>query len=235
MLRCCFAVSSRTLSAACATLSLVRALPVGAVTAPQAPASAGAPSTAAPASSTATAKGSSAKSAPAVGTPVPAAGDKPKDAAGSATAKPGAVLELDWEELIPKDARSRFAGAGPPPPVHDYLGEGGMAAAQPMDFSVNEQLDGASVKIPGFIVPLDVGKDGLVSEFFLVPYFGACIHVPPPPPNQIVFVKSDKGLALDSIYEAYWVTGKMKVARKNTQLGAAAYSLAAQKVEIYKY
>ena len=95
---------------------------------------------------------------------MPAAG-----ATKGTAAKPAAVLELDWEELIPKDARSRFAGGGPPPPAHDYLGEGGMAAAQPMDFSVNDQLDGVGVRIPGFIVPLDVGKDGLVSEFFLVP------------------------------------------------------------------
>ena len=170
--------------------------------------------------------------APAVGTPAPSTGGA---ATKGAPAKPGAVLELDWEELIPQDARSRFAGAGPPPPVHDYLGEGGMAAAQPMDFSVNQELDGVGVRLPGFIVPLDVGKDGLVTEFFLVPYFGACIHVPPPPPNQIVYVKMEKGIALDSIYEAYWVTGKMKIAKKATQLGAAAYSLAASKVEIYKY
>jgi hypothetical protein len=172
--------------------------------------------------------------APAVGTPVPATGAA---AQGAPAAKAGsaAIRELDWEALMPQDARSKFAGAGPPPPVHDYLGEGGMAAQQPLDFSVNPELDGAAVKLPGFIVPLDVGKDGLVSEFFLVPYFGACIHVPPPPPNQIVYVKMDKGIALDSIYEAYWVTGKMKVAKKSTQLGAAAYSLTATKVEIYKY
>jgi hypothetical protein len=199
-------------------LAVLSGTPAGAVTAPK-------PAPAA----TAAAK------APAVGTPAPASGAKAKAAAPGATAKAGAVLELDWEELIPQDARSKFAGAGPPPPVHDYLGEGGMAAAQPMDFSVNEQLDGIDVKLPGFIVPLDVGKDGLVSEFFLVPYFGACIHVPPPPPNQIVYVKTTKGIALDSIYEAYWVTGKMKISRKNTQLGAAAYALAATKVEIYKY
>jgi hypothetical protein len=177
--------------------------------------------------------GQKAATQPAVGTPAPASGT----AARGAAAKGGsaAILELDWEELVPQDARSKFAGGGPPPPTHDYLGEGGMAAAQPMDFSVNQELDGAGVRIPGFIVPLDIGKDGLVSEFFLVPYFGACIHVPPPPPNQIVYVKVDKGIALDSIYEAYWVTGKLKVARKSTQLGAAAYSLAATKVEIYKY
>jgi hypothetical protein len=145
-----------------------------------------------------------------------------------------AARELDWEELLPKDARAKFA-ATPPPAGHDYLGEGGLAAQQPMDFSINKELDGASVKLPGFIVPLDVGKDGLVSEFFLVPYFGACIHVPPPPPNQIVYVRMEKGIALDSIYEAYWVTGKMKAGNKSTRLGAAAYQLAAAKIEIYKY
>ena len=166
---------------------------------------------------------------PPVGAPVPAA--KP---AAKPDAKPGAPRELDWDELLPKDARAKFAG-GPPPPVHDTLGEGGLAAQQVMDFSVNKDLDGAEVKIPGFIVPLDVGKDGLVSEFFLVPYFGACIHVPPPPPNQIVYVRMAKGIALDSIYEAYWISGRMKVVSKSTRLGASAYQLAATNVEIYKY
>lgn len=164
---------------------------------------------------------------PAVGTPVPDRAKKPATPAG-------AVREIDWDELLPQDARSRFAG-GPPPAVHDYLGEGGMAAQQVMDFSINKSLDGANVKIPGFIVPLDIGKDGLVSEFFLVPYFGACIHVPPPPPNQIVYVRMNKGIALDSIYEAYWITGRMKTTNKTTRLGASAYQLEGSKVEIYKY
>ena len=163
---------------------------------------------------------------PAVGTPVPVAPAKPP--------QPGSAREIDWDELLPADARERFA-AGPPPPAHDYLGEGGLAAQQVMDFSVNKTLDGSTVKIPGFIVPLDVGKDGLVAEFFLVPYFGACIHVPPPPPNQIVYVRMNKGIALDSIYEAYWITGRMRATNKSTRLGAAAYQLDASKVEIYKY
>ena len=167
---------------------------------------------------------------PPVGTPAPSTSDKNK----AAKRAPNAIREIDWDELIPPDARSKFL-AGPPPAAHDYLGEGGMAAQQVMDFNVNKELNGQSLKIPGFIVPLDVGKDGLVSEFFLVPYFGACIHVPPPPPNQIVYVKMTKGIALDSIYEAYWITGRMKTANKTTRLGAAAYQLDATKVEIYKY
>lgn len=166
----------------------------------------------------------------AVGAPKPAAA-KPATVARAATSAP---RELDWEELLPKDARSRFA-AGPPPPIHDYLGEGGLAAQQVLDFSVNKELDGQNVRLPGFIVPLDIGKDGLVSEFFLVPYFGACIHVPPPPPNQIVYVRMAKGIALDSIYDAYWITGRLKLQNKTTRLGAAAYHLAGEKVELYKY
>jgi uncharacterized protein len=164
---------------------------------------------------------------PPVGTRAPVVKPGPKVPAGAAR-------ELDWDELLPQDARARFSG-GPPPPTHDTLGEGGLAAQQMMDFSVNKALDGALIKIPGFIVPLDVGKDGLVTDFFLVPYFGACIHVPPPPPNQIVHVRISKGIALDSIYEAYWITGRMKVVNKSTRLGASAYQLAASNVEIYKY
>lgn len=173
-----------------------------------------------------TAPASQNASAPAVGTPAPKAASK--------SARKQTIRELDWEELIPEESRERFL-AGPPPAVHDYLGEGGMAAQQIMDFSVNKSLNGSTVKIPGFIVPLDIGKDGLVSEFFLVPYFGACIHVPPPPPNQIVYVRMNKGIALDSIYEAYWITGKLKASNKTTRLGASAYQLEGSKVEIYKY
>lgn len=159
---------------------------------------------------------------------------KPAPAVPAKPVKPGELQELDWEDLLPPKNRATFT-TGAPAPVHDYLGEGGLAAQQVMDFNVNEALNGASVKIPGFIVPLDVGKDGTVTEFFLVPYFGACIHVPPPPPNQIVYVHAPKGIALDSIYEAYWVTGKLGAQQKSTRLGAAAYTLAAEKVEVYKY
>jgi hypothetical protein len=154
--------------------------------------------------------------------------------AAAAAAAQGKVLELEWDELLPPSDRAKFAAA-PATAAHDYLGEGGPAAQQPMNFNVNQDLDGVNIKLPGFIVPLDIGKDGLVSEFFLVPYFGACIHVPPPPPNQIVYVKMQKGIALDSIYEAYWVIGKMSIQNKSTRLGAAAYMVAADKVEIYKY
>jgi hypothetical protein len=156
-------------------------------------------------------------------------------AMGLAAADAPAARTLEWVDLIPAGARENYS-AGPAAPTHDYLGESGPAAVQQsVSAPVNPELEGRLVKIPGFIVPLDVAKDGTVSEFFLVPYFGACIHVPPPPANQMVYVTAPKGIALDSIYEAYWITGTMRTRNKSTRLGAAAYSLSADKVEIYKY
>lgn len=164
---------------------------------------------------------------PKVGDPVPKAA-APAPAAGSAQT-------LEWEDLLPENERNSFQ-AGPPPPTHDYLsGEGGLAAQQPMNFNVNGKLEGRNVRVPGFIVPLELDAQGKVTEFFLVPYFGACIHVPPPPPNQMLYVTVQKGITLDSMYAAYWVTGKLSTKTKQTKLGAAAYTLTASNLEEYKY
>ena len=143
---------------------------------------------------------------------------------------------LDWVELIPESERGGYDPA-PPPPSHDYLaGESGaLAAQQVMNFSVNERLSGQEVRIPGFIVPLELDAKGRVIEFFLVPYFGACIHVPPPPPNQMVYVVMAEGISLDSMYAAYWITGRMSAKSRQTSLGAAAYTLAGTRTEEYKF
>jgi uncharacterized protein len=82
-------------------------------------------------------------------------------------------------------------------------------------------------------VPLERGPDGLLSEFFLVPYFGACIHVPPPPPNQIVYVRMRAGAGLRSIEDAQWVTGRLHAAARATDLGVAAYTLDGERLEPY--
>ncbi len=147
-----------------------------------------------------------------------------------------APQQIDWIELVPAEQRSSFDPA-PPPPAHDYLtGEaGGLAAQQPLDFSVNMELEGREIKIPGFVVPLELDDAGNVTEFFLVPYFGACIHVPPPPPNQMVYVIMKQGIQLDSMYSAYWITGKLSARTRTTRLGAAAYTLAATAYEEYKF
>lgn len=74
------------------------------------------------------------------------------------------------------------------------------------------QLIGESIKIPGFAVPLE-GDDGFeyIDEFLLVPYFGACIHVPPPPPNQVILVILDKPVHFEVISFAIWITGILEI------------------------
>src|SRR6185312_600470 len=148
--------------------------------------------------------------------------------------KPGEVLEVDWKDLLPLAERAHYSAAAPPP-VHGPLGEGGPPAVQKQNTEVNEDLGDINVHMPGFVVPIGAPRNGLIREFFLVPYIGACIHVPPPPPNQMVYVTSASGIAADAIHEAYWVTGKMRLESRTTALGNSAYALNASKVELYQY
>lgn len=142
---------------------------------------------------------------------------------------------IDWDALLPDSERANY-NSEPPPPIHDYLGEAGRAAKQTGSIAVNRKLGETKVKIPGFVVPVVVDAGGVVSEFFLVPYFGACIHVPPPPPNQIVYVKlAGGGIRLGSIEDAYWVSGTLHTQTSGTSMAKAAYTLDASRMELYKY
>jgi len=74
--------------------------------------------------------------------------------------------------------------------------------------AVNPKLNGALIRMPGYLLPLEFsGKK--VSEFLLVPWAGACIHTPPPPPNQIVHVKADQPFEIGKPFEPVWVTGRI--------------------------
>lgn len=95
------------------------------------------------------------------------------------------------------------------------------------------EMNDQPVRVPGFIVPLEFNDEQLVTQFFLVPYFGACIHVPPPPPNQIIFVSYPKGLKLDSLYDPFWILGFLKTAVVENETATAAYSIQMQAFEIY--
>jgi hypothetical protein len=92
------------------------------------------------------------------------------------------------------------------------------------------ELDGKRVRIGGYVVSLDFDATR-VKEFLLVPFVGACIHVPPPPANQIVYVKSEQGFEVSGMFEPVWVTGTLKVTTQFTGLAEAGYSLEAEKVE----
>jgi hypothetical protein len=74
--------------------------------------------------------------------------------------------------------------------------------------TVVDELDGTRVRIPGYVLPLAF-EGTQVTEFLLVPYVGACIHTPPPPPNQIVHVTPEESFETKGLYEPVWVTGEM--------------------------
>ena len=104
------------------------------------------------------------------------------------------------------------------------------------------KLMGKPIKIPGFVVPLE-GDDGFeyVKEFLLVPTFGACIHVPPPPPNQVIHVILDKPVYFEKLMYAVWVSGIVEIGEyfiegskdfgKETYDTETTYLIRGQKVE----
>lgn len=147
---------------------------------------------------------------------------------------PAAELRtLSWSELIPADALPP-----PPPPLllHDPASaESAPPAVQLMPAApVVDALDGQRVRLPGYLVPLAVDTRNRARTFLLVPYFGACIHVPPPPSNQIVQVHSDDGLALDELWQPFWVTGELHVEHSSSELAEAGYRMPAAQIRPYQ-
>ena len=84
------------------------------------------------------------------------------------------------------------------------------------------------------MVPLKTVGDQRIVEFFLVPYYGACIHVPPPPPNQIIHVTYKPGFTLDVLYEPVWVQGTLKTESVENDIGASSYTLVSEQIEPYE-
>ena len=96
------------------------------------------------------------------------------------------------------------------------------------------ELDSKAVRLPGFIVPLEFDEDGYhVTKFFLVPYFGACIHMPPPPPNQIVFAEYDESFKLGSLYDPFWISGILSTTLVENETATAAYSMTVERMVPY--
>ncbi|ARU59458.1 membrane protein [Oleiphilus messinensis] len=134
---------------------------------------------------------------------------------------------ISWEDLIPENAPQL---AAPPSITHDSPVT--VPPAQSEQIDVRPELNGKAIKLPGFIVPLE-GDENRVTEFLLVPYFGACIHVPPPPANQIVHVKYPKGVPGELLYSPVWIEGPLSTSTVATELATSGYSMAA--VEVTEY
>ena len=121
--------------------------------------------------------------------------------------------------------------------VSSLISEG--SAADTMEqigtFNVVKDFDGKRIRVPGYVVPFDFNADAEHKEFLLVPYFGACLHTPPPPPNQIIFVRSDVAAKIENIEDPVWLEGTLTTGEFLNDLGNSAYELNLTKLEPYEY
>lgn len=130
---------------------------------------------------------------------------------------------LGWGDLLPP-------GATFDPPIVDH--------DSPFDVQNNakielvEALDGQKVRLPGYVVPLG-GEARAVSEFLLVPYLGACIHVPPPPPNQMVHVHYPPGVSVNELWDPVWVFGTLHANPTQSAYGVVGYRLEGARLDRY--
>jgi uncharacterized protein len=143
--------------------------------------------------------------------------------------------ELAWDTLVPKDwdPMRQYRGAG-----IDRLDDADPAAvalARRMretwdNAPTNPTLDGARVRLSGYVVPLDMQRADM-REFLLVPYFGACIHVPAPAANQLVHVRLGAAAAALRTMDTVWVSGTLHTRRNDSPMGVSGYSMDADHVE----
>lgn len=179
--------------------------------------------------------------APAVGTPIK---DVTHSEAGSKPKQDGEFAEIDWEDLeLPGQGLADIIKKYQP--QIDSIPEGDPAENAVLEkmqselnsAPVNPAMNGKKIKLPGFISPLEVDESkGMVKEFLLVPYFGACIHVPPPPLNQTLLVKplEGKSIGMERMYEPVWVYGTLSTDFAHTDLADAGYQVKDASVEIYQ-
>jgi len=156
---------------------------------------------------------------------------------------------IDWIELMPKDDLEALSN---PPEYLNEIADGSfedqissqlqLALETAADDKYQQALvstkvvdafDKQKIRLPGFIVPIEFDSQYRVTEFFLVPFFGACIHAPPPPPNQIIYAKYDKGFSQESLYAAYWLTGTIHISLTENEVATSAYTIEINSIELY--
>jgi hypothetical protein len=142
--------------------------------------------------------------------------------------------QLRWSDLVPKGWSPLDKYREAHPTLEDDSPDGMQAMREIWDNAPTlTTLNGQSVKLAGYVVPIDALQEGM-REFLLVPYFGACVHSPPPPANQIVHVVPSglaKGLrAMDVV----WVTGVMQARRGDSMMGSSGYRIERASIEPHK-
>ena len=152
---------------------------------------------------------------------------------------------IDWNDLMPDDWVKEMTKEMAKMSKLNGMQDGSAEATKAMA-DLRKRLDDApivkaqvnqKIRIPGYAVPLDADRTNSKREFLLVPYFGACIHTPPPPSNQIVLVRptaSSKIKKMPESMDVLWVEGELKEARVNTSQGVSGYMLEAINIAPYE-
>lgn len=148
----------------------------------------------------------------------------------AAASRPGAhAREIGWEALAPKDwdpmnkfRATDFSAFSDADPRAEALLRDMRTAWD--NAPVVPALDHQSVRIPGFVVPLEQTKAG-INEFLLVPYFGSCIHTPAPPSNQIIHVTLERPVAWLTSMMPIWLEGPLEIHRAESLLATSGYRM----------
>lgn len=133
------------------------------------------------------------------------------------------VLELSWQDLIPEQQREQFNQFGVPEGT-SFQAKRNNRPEQPMFGDMREELNGKTIRLSGLIIPLE-GDEETMTELLLVPYHGACIHMPPPPPNQIVYIKFEHPVPVRQVWDVVTVQGELSAVSISTDLAEVGYQL----------
>ena len=155
---------------------------------------------------------------------------------------------IDWDHLMPEEDLNALLN---PPSYIDDLEDSSLEDLTNEQLQIDltdalddryqqalvstkiiKEMDGQAVRIPGFVVPVEFDEE-TITEFFLVPYFGACIHSPPPPPNQIIYVHAPDGLKLNTLYDPFWISGIISTTLIENYMATSAYSMQMKSYEPY--
>ncbi len=138
------------------------------------------------------------------------------------------VRELEWLELMPEEEFQAWLQESM------EIDHSGFSMPEPFQsFRTMPDLDGITARIPGFVVPIETDGRGNLKEFFLVPYFGACIHVPPPPANQIIYGRLAEPIPMVNIWDAFWMEGTLNIEDVSNDTAASAYTMDVTRLVLY--
>lgn len=155
-------------------------------------------------------------------------------------ANAGPSIDIKWVDLVPAEFSmdnplSRMSPAQLAN-VSDRTPEGAKILQQINEMRKNapvrQDLDGQTVGLPGYVLPLGVDEERRVTEFFFVPYIGACVHVPPPPANQLIYVVPDHAVPIDRLFQAARVEGRLTTVPYSNDMADAGYRINASVVEL---